>query len=148
MDASQESLFKDQLQTPILMGCVQNRGFYEAYNLNPFNLEHFNLTQVKIYLDGQQHGIRPLETDFANHLYVIAYTSFFAGTGKLYKDEGNGLTREDFGGWYAFYALYASDLTPDLADGEHFNLLKQRNVRLDLKFGAAFESTINVIAYA
>ena len=40
------------------------------------------------------------------------------------------------------------DLTPDLADGGHFNLLKQGNVRLDLKFGAALESTINVIAYA
>ena len=124
---------------------MQNRGFNGAYNLNPFNFEHFNLTRVKIYLDGQQHSIRPLETDFANHLYVTAYTSLFAGTGKLYKDEGNELTREDFEGGYAFYAF---DLTPDLADGGHFNLLKQGNVRLDLKFGAALESTINVIAYA
>ena len=55
------------------------------------------------------------------------------------------MTREDFEGGYA---LYAFDLTPDLADGGHFNLLKQGNVRLDLKFGAALESTINVIAYA
>ena len=41
-------------------------------------------------------------------------------------------------------------LKQDLADGGHFNLLKQgkQNVRLDLKFGAALESTINVIAYA
>ena len=145
LDASQESLFSGQLPTRIVIGCVQNRGFNGAYNLNPFNFEHFNLTQVKIYLDGQQHSIRPLETDFANHLYVTAYTSLFAGTGKLYKDEGNGLTREDFEGGYA---LYAFDLTPDLADGGHFNLLKQGNVRLDLKFGAALESTINVIAYA
>ena len=145
LDASQESLFSGQLPTRIVIGCVQNRGFNGAYNLNSFNFEHFNLTQVKIYLDGQQHSIRPLETDFANHLYVTAYTSLFAGTGKLYKDEGNGLTREDFEGGYA---LYAFDLTPDLADGGHFNLLKRGNVRLDLKFGAALESTINVIAYA
>ena len=89
--------------------------------------------------------IRPLETDFANHLYITAYTSLFAGTGKLYKDEGNGLTREDFEGGYA---LYAFDLTPDLAEGGHFNLLKQGKVRLDIKFGTALASEINVIANA
>ena len=145
LDASQEILSLGQLPTRIVIGCVQNREFNGAYNLNPFNFKHFNLTQVKIYLDGQQPSIRPLETDFANHLYATAYTSLFAGTGKLYKDEGNGATREDFEGGYAFYAF---DLTPDLADGGHFNLFKQENVRLDLKFGAALESTINVIAYA
>ena len=88
LDASQKSLFSGQLPTRIGIGCVPNRGFNGAYNLNPFNFEHFNLTQVKIYFDGQQHSIRPLETDFASHLYITAYTSLFAGTGKLYKDEG------------------------------------------------------------
>ena len=56
LDASQESLFSGQLPTRIVIGCVQNRGFNGAYNLNPFNFEHFNLTQVKIHLDGQQHN--------------------------------------------------------------------------------------------
>ena len=100
---------------------------------------------MKICLDGQQHRIRPLETDFANHLYATAYASLFAGTEKLYKDEGNRLTTEDFEGGYDFYAF---DLTPDLADGGHFNLLKLGKVRLDLKLGAVLESTTNVIAYA
>ena len=145
LDARQESLFSGQMPTRIVIRCVQNRGFNGSYNLNPFNFEHFNLTQVKIYLDGQQHSMKPLETDFANHLYVTAFTSLFAGTGKLYQDEGNRLTMEDFEGGYA---LYLFDVTQDLADGGHFNLLKKGSVRLDLKFGAALESTINVIAYA
>ena len=59
LDASQESLFSGQLPTRIVIGCVQNRGFNGAHNLNPFNFEHFNLTQVKLYLDGQQHSIKP-----------------------------------------------------------------------------------------
>ena len=60
------------------------------------------------------------------------------------KDEGTDIRREDF---VSGYALYAFDLTADLAEG-HFNLKKHGNVRLGSKFGTALHSTINVIAYA
>jgi len=69
----------------------------------------------------------------------------FMGSGKWMRDEGNQIPREDFPGGYA---LYAFDLTADLAEGGHFNLLKQGNIRLDLKFAQALASTINVIAFA
>jgi len=44
--------------------------------------------------------------------------------------------------------LYAYDLTADLAEDDHFNLVKYGNVRLALKFSAALEQTVSVIAYA
>ena len=100
---------------------------------------------MKVYLDGQQHSVIPVEPNFdANH-FIAAYANLFAGTGKLMKDEGTDIRREDFSGGYA---LYAFDLTADLAEEGHFNLLKPGNVRLDLKFGTALPNTINVIAYA
>ena len=61
------------------------------------------------------------------------------------KDEGADIQREDFRGGYA---LYAFDLTADLAEEGHFNLMKHGNVCLDLKFLVALPNTINVIAYA
>ena len=39
LDASQESLFSGQLPTRIVIGCVQNRGFNVAYNLNIFIIQ-------------------------------------------------------------------------------------------------------------
>jgi len=44
--------------------------------------------------------------------------------------------------------LYAYDLTADLAEDDHFNLVKHGKVRLALKFSAALEQTVTVIAYA
>jgi len=44
--------------------------------------------------------------------------------------------------------LYAFDLTPDLAGDDHFNLKKQRSVRLALKFANALTDPVTVIAYA
>ena len=51
-------------------------------------------------------------------------------------------------GFSGGYALYTFDLTADQCEGEHFNLLKQGNIRLDMKFAQALPNTINVKAFA
>jgi len=145
LDIVQESLFSGQLPTRLVIGCVDNDAFNGSYTRNPFNFKHYDLSQIKLYLDGQQQTIKPLEPSFANQLYVDAYTSLFSGTGKLQKDEGNYITREDYRGGYT---LYAFDLTPDLAEEGHFNLVRNGNLRLEMKFALALPNTINVIAYA
>ena len=49
-----------------------------------------------MYLDGQQqHAMRPVHPDYAHGLYIRAYNSMFAGTGKLCKDEGLYISREN-----------------------------------------------------
>ena len=145
LNVSQESLFSGQLPTRIVIGCVDNEAFNGAPNRNPFNFKHFNLRQLKIYLDGQQQTLRPLDINFTTHNWIAAYSTLFSGTGKLQKDEGNDITRADFA---EGYAIYAFDLTPDLAESDHFNLARQGNVRLDLTFAEALANTVNVIAYA
>ena len=87
----------------------------------------------------------PTEPNFTADNYITAYANLFSGTGKLVKDEGTDIRREDF---KAGYALYAFDLPADLAEEGHFTLMKHGNVRLDLKFGTALLKPINVIAYA
>jgi len=45
-------------------------------------------------LDGQQqHAVRPVQPDYGHGLYIRAYNSMFAGTGKLCKDEGLYISR-------------------------------------------------------
>ena len=145
LDHTQENLFTGQLPTRLVIGCVDNDSFNGRYTKNPYNFKNFDLRQLKVYLDGQQHSLIPIEPNFdANH-NITAYSNLFAGTGKLLKDEGTDINRSDFG---RGYALYAFDLTADLAEEGNFNLMKHGNVRVDLKFGTALPNTINVIAYA
>ena len=73
------------------------------------------------------------------------YNSLFVGTNKINRDECNFITREDYKGGYA---LYAFDLTADLAETDHFNLVKHGSVRLALRFAEATPHTVSVIAYA
>ena len=89
--------------------------------------------------------IKPLTTNFTNRQYIQAYMSLFSGTGKENRDEVNDIAREDYPNGYA---LYAVDLSPNLAEGGHFNLAKQGTVRVEIKFGTALSNIVTVVAYA
>jgi hypothetical protein len=144
LSVSQESLFSGQLPTRIVIGCVDNDAFNGAYNKNPFNFKHMNATQVKLYLDGQQQTMKPVSLNYTNNSSIEGFHSLFSGTGKLQKDEGNDICRGEYA---QGYALYAFDLTPDMAEVDHFNLAKTGTVRLDMTFSQALANTINIIAY-
>jgi len=58
--------------------------------------------EISVYTDGhQQHGIKPLTTDYTSGLYVRAYNTLFSGTGKVFKDDANALDRTTFSKRYA-----------------------------------------------
>jgi hypothetical protein len=145
LDISQEKLFSGQLPSRLIIGCVDNRAYNGDLARNPFNFQHFSVREISVFLDGQQHGIKPLTQDYGSGQYVPAFMSLFSGTGKDNRDEGNDISRLDFANGYT---LYAFDLSPDLADNDHFNLSRQGTVRVDMKFATALEHTVTVIAYA
>ena len=145
-DINIEKLFSGQLPSRLVIGLVANVAFNGIVNRNPFNFAHYNLMEISVYCDGQQqYGIKPLTTDYTKSLYIRAFNTLFSGTGKVFKDEGNGISRLSFS---QGNALYAFDLSSDLGEEDHFNLLKQGSVRLVLKFRQALPKNVFVIAYA
>ena len=145
LDASHEKLFSGQLPVRLIIGLVDNRAYNGDRERNPFNFQHYSITEVGVYLDGQLHGLKPLKLNFASNRYVAAYASLFSGTNKINRDEGNGISRSDYVNGYTFFAY---DLTPDLAEDDHVNLTRQGTVRLDLKFADALPNTVSIICYA
>ena len=129
-----------------MIGLVDNEGFNGAFARNPFNFHHFNVSEIGVYLDGQEsHVIKPLKPVYGDGQYVDAYMSLFAGTGKINRDEGNYISRDEYP---LGYTLYAYDLSPDLSEDDHFNLTRQGSLRILLKFAQALLRTVTVVAYA
>jgi len=93
LDASHENLFSGQLPTRIVIGLVDNRAFNGSRDHNPFNLHHYNVSEISLYLDGQQqYALKPLQPNYNEGLYVRTYNSLFVGTNKINRDEGNFIT--------------------------------------------------------
>ena len=63
----------------------------------------------------------------------------------MYQNEGNDISLSDYP---EGYALYAFDLSPDMACGGHYSLVKHGNLRLDMHFASPLAQTVNVIVYA
>ena len=145
-DVTQEKMYSGALPTRLVVGLVRNTAFNGHHEQNPFNFQHFDLSEISVFLDGQQqHAIKPLKLDYDGEQYISGYLSLFSGTGKICKDEGDFIARTEYPNGYA---LYAFDLSADLAENDHFNLCREGNVRLSLKFATALPHTVTVIAYA
>ena len=125
-DISHEKLFSGQLPTRVVVGLVTDKAFSGHRERNPFNFRHFNVTEISLYVDGQQQqDIKPMALNYADSHYIRAYNTLFSGTGKICRDEGIAIDRNDYANGYV---LYTFDLTADLGDEENFNLIRQGSV--------------------
>ena len=71
--------------------------------------------------------------------------SLFSGTGSLFHNQGNQISREDYPNGYT---LFAFDLSPDLSAGPHISPIKQGNLRIGIQFAEPLPVTVNCIIYA
>ena len=141
-----ENLFTGQLPKRLVLGMVTNTSFNGTFTSNPFNFQHFNVNYIELVADGKQVLGKPLQPTFGTtNTYIESYASLFMGTEMMYKDEGNDISRDEY---KSGFTLFAFDLTPDLEESGHVQLVKQGIVKLSLQFSEALAATINVIVYA
>ena len=48
---------------------LENHTRFVNYAMNPLNFKHMHLSQLKVYLDGQQQTVKSLEINFATNQY-------------------------------------------------------------------------------
>ena len=143
-----DNLFLGHIPKRLVLVLVDTTAYNGTYTSNPFNFKHHNLTEVGVYVDGEQIPRKPLFLNFddAGGQNVIAgFQSLFSGTGKLSHDAGNQINRGDYG---SVYTAFCFDFSPDHCSGEHFELIKQGNLRVELHFHQALANTVNLIIYA
>ncbi len=147
MTCTQDNVFLGQLPKSLVICMVDNDAFSGSYKKNPFNFQTYNLDHLALYVDGEQIPSKPLKPELqmdAPLNYMRCYESLFSGSAKLHGGASI-ISRED---WPRGYALYSFDLTPDLGFRDHFSLIKQGNLRIELHFAKALARTINLIVYA
>lgn len=96
-------------------------------------------------MNGESQPGQPLTLDFENNIFLNRYRSIFSAVGKLYRDEGIDIQRNDYKNGYTIFGF---DLSSSLCNGGHQELSKRGSLRLELEFQKALENTINIIVYS
>ena len=144
LSSTHENLFLGTLPKRIILWCVDNDALNGAFRKNPFHAKNNAINFLAVYVDGRQVPAKPLQPNFETGQYVRSYVNLFSATGKQAQDEGNELTRDDFGNGYTFFGF---DLTPDACDGGCFHLVQKGNLRIEIHFAAPLAQTVNVVVY-
>lgn len=143
---TKDNFFSGKLPRRLILAMLSNEAFNGSFQHTPFNFKTYGLESVELTVDGENVAGTPLNCDFQGGLYCRAYDNMFSSMQKAYKDAGIDISYSDFA---SGYALFCFDLTPDGcgACNEHFEVQRNGNLRMKLRFAAATTETINILVY-
>ena len=137
-----DNAFNGEMPKCIAICMIDNDSYNGNYKKNPFNFQHYNLTQIGIPVNGEGVPFKPLKLNFDDKLFITAYSILFSGAGKLHGNSGSIIKREDYS---EGYTIIVADLTP-FKIGDNFDL-KEEYLSIDLVFKSPLAATINVLVY-
>ena len=143
MSGNQPNIFQGILPNRIVIGMVDADAFNGTYTKNPFNFKNYDTTTMGLTGNGENLPGKPLQLRFGQeNSYISAFQTLFSGTNKMFDNQGNGITREQYGNGYT---LFVFDLTPDQCLGDHKQPMKTGNASIECQFGTPLEAAINFV---
>ena len=81
----------------------------------------------------------------ANSRFIEAFSTLFSGTGKMYSNIGNDISRDEFANGNAIFAF---DLTADMCGSSpHFNTVERGNLAVDIKISTPPTAAVGLVCY-
>lgn len=131
----------------LLFAMVDNLAYTGKRSLNPFNFQHFHITNFYLTVNGNAVPATPLTFDFTKDAVISTrgYNHLFKSSGINWADKGNQITKNFFNNG-AF--MLGFDLTNDNSyTSGCTNLLNQGSVRIEARFAVELPSTVTCLVY-
>ena len=134
----------DDVPEKIAFTFVKNSAVVGDRKKNPFNFEHFNLTQLSLWLNGQIINGKPLVFDFKNNRYLDGYNSLIRSMGILGSNDGIDITREEYNNGYTVFLF---DLSPSNSKGDYVDPIRKGKISLELQWDDIPTETLTMFVY-
>ncbi len=137
MDLPDTLIFSGQIPRRILLACLSSDAYHGSMATNPFKFEPHAINQIQITAGGVTYPRNPMLLDFKNDHYTRAYISLFETLNIVGDDKSNAISYEAYKKGYTVFGI---DLSPDMSDGSHWELIREGSTYLKINFAAASPS--------
>ena len=137
-----DNIFRGKVPNNLILGMVLHSAYNGAYHLNPFNFQTFDVTSIKLLIDGKE--ISPITTTLSGAYADRGYRNlFFQDGAPAMKGKGLDIERSDF---TQGYALYRYNLLPSKGGTHHWiEGMREGNLSVDLVFENALINPVQVL---
>jgi hypothetical protein len=137
-------LSSGQLPRHVIVGFVDNKSYNGDYSLNPYNFEHFNVSQITLNIDEDIQQKKEIKCDFSNNKYLDAFNNLHNYQAENGGANYNNILRSVYAsGGHCLY-VFPVVTTPAL---NAFPPKKYGQVTLDAVFKNQIDKPITVITF-
>ena len=142
---NRDNLVLGQLPTHVVICLVDADAVNGNYKKNPFNFKHKNVNYLSLQVGSEQIPSTPLQPNFKDKLFIREYQQLLDTLGYWHTDRGIEISRDTYA---EGFTLYGFNLTPTSRQcTEAFNLLRQGNLQLNIKFAEQLNVSTSVICH-
>ena len=138
------NVVRGKLPNQIIIGLVNQEAFKGSVTKNPYNFQHYNLSEFFCTINGTPFPQTPIKADFTGNNVVRLYQHFIDSCGILTTNTGNGITWDMFLNGSTFFCI---DFNPDKCNGYHIHETQVGNLDIHLTFSEALKESITMLAY-
>ncbi len=143
-----DNVVTGRLPNFLIFGMVDNDAFVGKRSKNPYNFQHYNISEFCLSVNGVQVPSQPIQFNFQSTPCISShgYNTLFKGTNIQHFDKSHQITKKFFeNGCF----LLAFDLTADQSNdlSPCGNLLNQGVLRIHGRFSNELPRTISCIIY-
>ena len=114
--------------------------------MNPFHFEHFDVSNVGFFVNGEATPHPAYKLDLENGIYLQGLNSLYKIMGKTMENSDIGITRETY---QQGYTLIGFDVDPTTSpDIRYVGKPREGHTKLDIRFKKGLPNPVTVILYA
>ena len=139
-----QTLHNGRLPKKIVLGLINNSAGVGSYKYNPFNFQHFNVSDIDLRKNGNTVNGYPLKFNFKVDHYNDGYWSLCRAMDKRFRDEGFLISRKDYKGGYA---LYAFDISPSQCGDDFVDPTQTGHIDINITFSEKTKESLTLCVY-
>ena len=141
-----EDIWQGEVPSKLVVALVKSQAYNGYYHLNPFHFEHFDVSDIGFFVNGEATPCPAYKLDLENGIYLQGLNSLYKITGKTMENSDIGITRDTY---QQGYTLIGFDVDPTTSpDFRYVGKPREGHTKLEIRFKNGLPSPVTAILYA